>query len=130
MRLPKRPCSAPGCHELVSAGSRCDQHKQRAASRRPAIYGSQRWRKYSLAFLREHQLCCDPFDRHAGRVVPATVTGHRVAHRGDYALFWDEQNHYPLCAPCNSFQAAKSEGAFGNTTKLPAPKAPRIQTCF
>jgi len=27
---------------------------------------------------------------------------------------WDPANHYPLCNSCNSFQAAKHEGGFGN----------------
>jgi hypothetical protein len=45
--------------------------------------------------------------------VQATVTGHRIAHKGDFRLLWDKSNHYPLCVPCNAYQCATQEGGFG-----------------
>ena len=118
MRLPKRACSQSGCRELVSDGSRCERHKRSHTARHDPIYDGAGWKEYSRAFLKANPLCCDPFDRHPGRTVAATCTGHRRAHRGDVTLFRDPSNHYPLCNSCNAFQCVKQEGGFGNVRKL------------
>ena len=34
-----------------------------------------------------------------GRVEPATVVDHIIAHKGDLKLFWDSANWQPLCKP-------------------------------
>ena len=40
--------------------------------------------------------------KHTNSVLtPATVVDHIVPHRGDHALFWDEQNWQPLCKSCH-----------------------------
>ena len=49
--------------------------------------------------------------------MPATVTGHKQAHRGDEALLWDPANHYALCNGCNAYQCAKFEGGFGRASQ-------------
>lgn len=71
------------------------------------------WDRYSKQFLKRNPFCVDPFRRHPGQLVPATVTGHKQAHRGDPILLRDPANHYALCGPCNSYQCAKFEGGFG-----------------
>ena len=38
----------------------------------------------------------------AGRYVRATDVDHIVPHRGDPALFWDEENWQALCHSCHS----------------------------
>lgn len=70
------------------------------------------WRKAALAYLREHPLCvhCE----RAGRVVPAKEVDHIKPHRGDHALFWDENNWQGLCKPCHSTKTATEDGGFGN----------------
>jgi 5-methylcytosine-specific restriction protein A len=78
------------------------------------MYNCARWRNYRLVYLRQHPLCADPFSRHEGTIAAASVVDHITPHRGDYALFWDTKNHRALCAGCNSYKAAKFEGAFGN----------------
>jgi 5-methylcytosine-specific restriction protein A len=45
--------------------------------------------------------------------VPATVTDHIEAHKGDMKLFWDPDNWQSLCTGCNSYKAALEEGGFG-----------------
>lgn len=67
--------------------------KRRTAARG---YGS-RWQRARLRFLREHPLCemCEA----KGRVTAAAVVDHRIPHRGDPVLFWDESNWSALCKP-------------------------------
>jgi 5-methylcytosine-specific restriction protein A len=80
----------------------CDEHSRlhpeetRSASARG--YG-RRWQKASKAYLRAHPLCAEC--ERAGRYVKATVVDHKVPHRGDPALFWDQSNWQPLCKPCH-----------------------------
>jgi hypothetical protein len=48
---------------------------------------------------------------------PATLVDHRVAHKGDLALFWSESNWCPCCDACNRSKAAASEGGMGNARR-------------
>jgi 5-methylcytosine-specific restriction protein A len=111
------PCEYPGCGALIASGKYCNSHRlprrpQQKNARQSGYSG--RWDAYAKGYLRKHPFCCDPFHRHAGVLIEATVCGHRVPHRGDTHLLWNPDNHYPLCGPCNSFQCAKFEGGFGN----------------
>ena len=47
----------------------------------------------------EHPLCAECLKNSV--LTPATVVDHIVPHRGDYALFWDENNWQPLCKSCH-----------------------------
>jgi len=112
MQLPKRPCVRYGCKALTNGGY-CEAHKPKRPSARAQGYDS-RWDGYSKAFLRDNPFCCDPFGRHRGQVIRATVTGHKVAHKGNTQMLWDKSNHYPLCSGCNAYQCVTEEGGFGN----------------
>ncbi len=125
MRRPKRPCGEPGCLALIEDGTRCDAHKRRHSTRHSDVYDSPGWKSYSQQYLRAHPACCDPFKRHPDRIVAATCTGHKVAHRGDMRLFKDPTNHYPLCNGCNAYQCVTLEGGFGNKRKV-VENGPRI----
>lgn len=59
-------------------------------------YGYQ-WQQARKRYLEAHPYCvkCDRL----GRVEPSTIVDHRVPHRGDQALFWDENNWQALCEP-------------------------------
>ncbi|MDZ7809242.1 MAG: HNH endonuclease signature motif containing protein [Arhodomonas sp.] len=37
-----------------------------------------------------------------GQTVAATVVDHKTPHRGDWSLFWDQDNWQALCAHCHS----------------------------
>lgn len=76
-----------------------------------------RWRKARLAFLRRHPLCaaCEK----QGRVVAALVVDHKIPHRGDERLFWDQSNWQPLCKDCHDRKTAMEDGGFGRPIKPP-----------
>lgn len=88
------------------------RHKPGAVGKKPPR-NYHRW--YSLAVwlrLRERQLSdsplcvlCDAQDL----TVPATDVDHRIAHRGNWALFVDPQNLQSLCASCHSAKTARGE---------------------
>ena len=63
-------------------------------------YDSVRWRKARAAFLCTHPLCvlCALVNRDTA----ATIVDHKKAHKGDYELFWNQDNWQGLCAPCHS----------------------------
>ena len=112
MLKPKHLCACrPGCPALTSGAYAAGHEPRRPSARRQGY--SSRWDAYSKHFLAAHPLCSDPFGRHRGELVKATVTGHRIAHKGDFRLLWEKANHYPLCASCNAYQCAKEEGGFG-----------------
>ena len=58
-----------------------------------------KWRRARKRFLQRHPLCANCLSQ--GIVTPATVVDHIVPHRGDRALFWDENNWQPLCKNCH-----------------------------
>lgn len=69
-------------------------------------YGA-RWQKARERHLRAHPLCvrCEA----EGRITVATVVDHRVPHRGDQVLFWDETNWDSLCKTHHSSDKQREE---------------------
>lgn len=59
-----------------------------------------RWQKAREGFLRDNPLCCY-CERDGRPLTPATVVDHKIPHRGDQALFWDQSNWQPLCKTCH-----------------------------
>lgn len=70
-------------------------------------YGG-RWQKARETFLQHHPLCV--YCEREGRITAANVVDHKVPHRGDQALFWDQANWQPLCRSCHD-SAKKAEEA-------------------
>ena len=108
---PKVPCKHPGCAELVPAGQKyCDRHKEmhpeevRSASGRG--YGS-RWQNARKAYLQKYPLCVECLKE--GRYVKATDVDHIKPHRGDPALFWDENNWQALCHRHHSIKTRRDD---------------------
>lgn len=108
-----RYCLAPGCRAVVEFG-RCPAHRrqqdQRRGSARARGY-SARWERRARAFKGSYPLCgmrpCGKPPvmsqcRDEGRVTAAAHVDHVIPHRGDDALFWDEDNWQSLCAACHS----------------------------
>src|SRR5690349_19392238 len=61
------------------------------------LYG-HKWRKRRLAFLARNPLCvmCEK----EGRITAADTVDHKIPHKGDLTLFWDEAGNWQsLCKP-------------------------------
>jgi 5-methylcytosine-specific restriction protein A len=59
-------------------------------------YGSK-WVKARNAFLSRPENVFCVMCKAQGRLVTATVVDHKVPHKGDQGLFWDENNFQSLC---------------------------------
>lgn len=107
---PARSCGVPGCRALQPCPTHPKAASQSFAARREsepwrALYDTQKWRKRRKAFLAEHPLCedCDA----AGLTELATTVDHRIPHRGNEVLFWDETNWGAKCASHHSSKTAR-----------------------
>jgi len=113
----RSPCYPRCAARATGAQGYCPEHATRARRERRfrnhEALSDARWWRESRAYLREpaHEYCeaC----AHEGRRTPANVVAHRVAHKGNVALFWARSNWAPSCRSCNSRQAATSEGRWG-----------------
>jgi 5-methylcytosine-specific restriction protein A len=64
------------------------------------LYLSPRWRKARAAFLTTHPLCA--LCAKIGRDTAATTVHHKIPHKGDEGLFWDQSKWESSCTPCHS----------------------------
>lgn len=62
-------------------------------------YKSRRWKALRDRQLFKQPLCECPI--HAGRTARAEVVDHKIAHRGDSALFFDAANLQSLTKQCH-----------------------------
>jgi len=88
------------------------QPDQDRAERHPwrAWYGTARWRALAKKIkLRDLFTCkrCGLIDGNKRGV----EADHRIPHRGDPVLFWDEDNLQTLCKSCHSSAKQKEEAA-------------------
>lgn len=120
---PKRPCNHPMCPELTTE-TYCEAHRKQYVREkdkdRPTASQrgyNARWRRARRMFLRRHPFCvhCEQ----EGKLTPATEVDHIVPHKGNYNLFWDENNWRALCKPCHSRKTAIEDGGFGRGGGLP-----------
>lgn len=100
---PKRPCTFPGCPELVTSG-RCPQHTQKdqrgGATKRGYDY---LWQKFREWFIRRHPVCSDC-------QIKATTDVHHVKKARDYPdLMRVESNCMGLCHECHAVRTARGE---------------------
>ena len=119
-----RPCRFPGCpNTTISDDGYCKTHhslanqKYKPNTQRTTYQHmySTRWHKARVSFLRSNPLCTICLSD--GRTTPATVIDHITPHKGDYSLFWDENNWQALCTLCHNKKTASEDGAFGNPKK-------------
>lgn len=106
---PLRPCRYPGCYTLVPGGY-CDRHQPKPRGRSEEakawrwMYGTPEWKR-----MRHEQLLREPYCRECVRKgvrTWATDVDHVRDHKGDWALFTDEENLQSLCHPCHSRKTA------------------------
>ena len=104
-RLPKRPCSFPGCPKLTD-GRYCDTHAKHEARRYERYdrdpetrrrYGST-WRKIRARFVAEHPLCEECLKQK--KLTPTEEVHHilPLSHGGTH----DASNLMALCKSCHS----------------------------
>lgn len=77
-------------------------HDRQRAKVQPwrAWYKTARWRAARMAcFVRDGFTCqrCGRLEGDTSRL----VCNHRVPHRGNAQMFWDEGNHMTACKPCH-----------------------------
>jgi len=73
-------------------------------------YG-RRWQRYRLSYLKANPLCVKCIEQ--TKAIAAEVVDHIIPHKGDHDLFWDKNNHQPLCTPCHNYKTATEDGGFG-----------------
>lgn len=88
----------------LSIGTKLTETQKR--SNRSKAY-NYRWQQARLRHLAKEPMCvnCKLF----GYVTVATVVDHRVPHRGDQRLFWDESNWDSLCKRCHDSKTGRGE---------------------
>lgn len=118
---PKTLCCWAGCGKTIDQGRYCDKHQavyEANENRRKAIRNvdhskmyTWNWRKYSQNYIKAHPLCRICLED--GKIIPATEVDHITPHKGDKDLFWQEDNHQPLCKPCHSRKTVLEDGGLG-----------------
>lgn len=59
------------------------------------------------------------------------MVDHRIAHKGNFRLFWDKSNWQPMTRACNSRKAIREEGGFGRPVAAAAtPGAGPVSSTF
>jgi 5-methylcytosine-specific restriction protein A len=103
----KRPCSYPGCHNLVKSG-RCADHRQAEVTYHnpdhQRLYGTARWKRIRVAQLAKEPFCEECL--RANIYTPATDVDHVKRHEGDPVLFFTGKLQ-SLCHACHSKKTAK-----------------------
>lgn len=113
-RAALRPCTWPGCGALVEAG-RCAKHQHDRQRESSTVRGyGYRWQQASKQFLRLHPLCqCEECKEGLLQLRPSTVVDHKVPHRGDLRLMWDQSNWQAMAKTCHDKKTAREDGGFG-----------------
>ena len=100
----KQPCAVAGCKNQAETGSQyCAEHKRPTSTESRSKWTNmydKRWAKARKRFLSEHWYCEECLKQ--GKYTPATTVHHKIEHKGDYKLFWDESNWEAICASCHS----------------------------
>lgn len=100
----KKQCRRPGCYKIVESGEQyCKKHK-RSKLETQKMY-NYRWNKARTNYLHDYPLCIKCKEK--GLIVPADVVDHIKPHRGNKALFWNQNNWQSLCHNCHNRKTAK-----------------------
>lgn len=129
--MPSRPraiCPHPGCGALTDGGC-CERHRRQRQHEQDQRRGganqrgyTYRWQVASKAFLARHPLCqCPDCDEGRKRVSLATVVDHKIPHKGDQTLFWDESNWQAMAKQCHDRKTALQDGGLGRGGQKATP---------
>lgn len=73
-----------------------------------ALYANPKYRKQRALFLRDHPLCSM-----CPKATPSTTLDHKIPHKGNLKLFWDQKNWQALCDHChNAHKQAMERNAY------------------
>lgn len=120
-KRPLRPCSMPGCPELVTSGA-CPAH-QRPGPKKSGdpFYSSKPWRALRARRLRLSPFCSCGCQRRADTV------DHIKPRRLHPELELDLANTQSFYSRCHNRKTASQDGGFGNRTRT-APTAVQAPT--
>jgi 5-methylcytosine-specific restriction protein A len=110
---PLRYCATARCSAKVPYGH-CHRHQRERDRQRGTAHDrgyTSSWRIRSKAWLEEHLFCEDCLAQ--GERTRATVVDHKVPHRGNQGLFWDESNWSALCKRHHDVKTARLDHGFG-----------------
>jgi len=111
--MPKRaPSHRPACVRVTAPQYQAPERKRLSAHRR--LYG-RRWVKASKVYIAEHPLC-EPCLAE-GIVHESGVVDHKVPHRGDLELFWDQRNWQAMNKRCHDRKTATEDTNFARRGK-------------
>jgi 5-methylcytosine-specific restriction protein A len=96
------------CPGYAEANGYCLAHQRAAtlATRRPGqeqglTPANKRFRQLRRAYLNLHPMCA------ACSYDEAAILDHRIPHRGNARLFWDQSNWQGLCVHCHGLKTAR-----------------------
>jgi 5-methylcytosine-specific restriction endonuclease McrA len=84
-----------------------ERYDQTRGSARERGY-TRAWEKFAAAHLAAHPLCSGPHSlcEREGRVTAAVLVDHRIPHKGDPVLFW-ENEFDSMCTTCHNIKTRK-----------------------
>ncbi|MDI3335877.1 HNH endonuclease [Defluviimonas aestuarii] len=112
-QLPNRLTSLPPRIASPSHQSEADRNRYRRATQPwRKWYSTKAWQSLSWKVRLEAHFTCAQCGRVEGRK-GQTVADHKIPHKGDEALFWDENNLQCLCKLCHDKVKQAEERAAG-----------------
>lgn len=121
-RKPKRPCSYPGCPNLVDGGY-CEEHKK-LRDKEYNLYGrddftknfykTKEWRIIRKRHLEQEPFCVECLKN--GITTKATIVDHIVPIKQGGSRY-DNNNLQSLCWSCHSRKSVEEGSRFGRYTK-------------
>lgn len=91
--------------KAAASRARDRQHEHRA------LYKTQAWRRKRWSVLVRDLFTCQLCGWLGGNETHLLVADHKVPHRGDEALFWDDGNLWCLCKACHDGAKQREERA-------------------
>ena len=111
------PCTHAGCPNLVDGGGKCEKHRKQVAKEYDRERGTAhqrgytaRWRRANRMYLKVHPLCECEECKSDNRIRPANVVHHKIPHKGNSVLFWDEENWQAMNKQCHDRHTARETG--------------------
>ena len=115
----KKPCSKPGCPELVKAGNTyCEKHREEVVSKRnkrydrnqrdkkaKKFYQSSTWRKVRNRYIKNNPLC--EHCKKRGRTEIADEVDHIIPIQVDWSKRLSSDNLQSLCHSCHMKKTAR-----------------------